>query len=52
MLIREPSDLASSIAEAEKLRQRQREWPPPNSGEESYKDGLAGVIDDEMGWVD
>lgn len=48
----EHSDLAASIAEAEKLRQRKNQWPPPNSGEESHKRGLAGVMDDEMGWVD
>ncbi|KAF7508422.1 hypothetical protein GJ744_009275 [Endocarpon pusillum] len=46
------NDLAASISEAEKLRERKRQWPPPNSGDESYKRGLAGVMDDEMGWVD
>ena len=46
------SDLAASIPEAEKLRGRQNQWPPPNSGRESYQRGLAGVMDDEMGWVD
>jgi beta-1,4-N-acetylglucosaminyltransferase len=46
------SNLAASIPEAEKLRKRNSQWPPPNSGEDSYKRGLAGVMDDEMGWVD
>lgn len=45
------SNLTASILEAEKLRERKSQWPPPNSGEESYKGGLAGVMDDEMGWV-
>jgi beta-1,4-N-acetylglucosaminyltransferase len=46
------SNLAASIPEAEKLRKRNGQWPPPNNGEDSYKRGLAGVMDDEMGWVD
>jgi hypothetical protein len=29
-----------------------KQWPPVNSGEEKYKKGLAGVMDEEMGWVD
>lgn len=52
MLTWAPSDLASSVPEAEKLRRRNHEWPPPNSGEGVSKGGLAGVIDEEMGWVD
>lgn len=52
MLILRLSDLAVSISAAEKLRERKSQWPPPNSGSESYKRGLAGVMDDEMGWVD
>jgi beta-1,4-N-acetylglucosaminyltransferase len=52
MLIRVPSNLAASIPQAEKLRERQNQWPPPNSGEEAYNGGLAGVMDEEMGWVD
>ncbi len=52
MLISRFSDLAVSISEAERLRERKSQWPPPNNGEESCKRGLAGVMDDEMGWVD
>lgn len=44
--------MAASIAEAERLRNRQRQWPPPSSAEVSSKGGLAKVMDDEMGWVD
>jgi hypothetical protein len=29
-----------------------KQWPPINSAEKKYKRGLAGVMDDEMGWVD
>lgn len=46
------SDLASAIPQAEQLRQRMQQWPPINSGEEKYKKGLAGVMSDEMGWLD
>lgn len=46
------NDLAAAIPEAEKLRIRKSQWPPPNSGDETCNRGLAGVIDDEMGWVD
>ena len=52
MLTHGLSDLAASIAEAEKLRKRKNQWPPPNSGDGSYKRGLAEVMDDEMGWLD
>ena len=45
-------DLVASIGEAEALRKRRKEWPPPNSGAEKYKDGLKGVMAEEMGWVD
>jgi len=38
--------------ESENLRQRQKEWPPVNSGEDPSRRGLAGVMDDEMGFVD
>jgi hypothetical protein len=27
-------------------------WPPVNSGEEKYKKGLAGIMADEMGFID
>lgn len=47
-----PRDLASAIPESERLRKRKNEWPPINSGDPAQQRGLAGVMDDEMGWVD
>lgn len=41
--------LPQALADAEKLRQRAKEWPPVNSGPER---GLRGVLDDEMGFLD
>jgi beta-1,4-N-acetylglucosaminyltransferase len=41
-----------AIFEVEELRTRMRQWPPIRSGEDKYKRGLAGVMDEEMGWVD
>ena len=46
------NDLAAAIPEIEELRTRMRHWPPVNSAEDKYPRGLAGVMDDEMGWVD
>ncbi|KAI9824640.1 MAG: hypothetical protein M1819_000841 [Sarea resinae] len=46
-------DLAASIGESEALRQKQRAWPPVNSGlDVKASRGLAGVMADEMGFVD
>ncbi|KAL9112261.1 MAG: hypothetical protein Q9227_003379 [Pyrenula ochraceoflavens] len=45
-------DLDHNIADAEDLRARMRAWPPPTAAEDSTKRGLAGVMNDEMGWVD
>jgi hypothetical protein len=45
-------DLAESIPKVEALRERMRQWPPINSGEEKYPAGLGTVIAEEMGWVD
>ncbi len=47
-----PSTLIASVNEAEQLRKRMKGWPPPNSGVEKYKDGLKGVMAEEIGWVD
>jgi beta-1,4-N-acetylglucosaminyltransferase len=44
--------LADAIPLVEALRQRQKQWPPPTSGEYKYQAGLKGIMDDEMGWVD
>jgi len=48
------SDLPAALADAEVLRKRQREWPPPNSGvhRQAPSMGLAGILDEEMGWLD
>ncbi|KAK5045252.1 hypothetical protein LTR84_009358 [Exophiala bonariae] len=43
-------DLASSITEIESLRRKMKQWPPLRSGEEKYKNGLADVMAEEMGW--
>lgn len=46
-------DLNQALEDAEVLRKRQREWPPPNSGpHREVKGGLKGVIDDELGFLD
>ncbi|KAH8701923.1 family 28 putative glycosyltransferase [Talaromyces proteolyticus] len=45
-------NLAQSVEKAEDLRRAARSWPPVNSGETKYKRGLAGVMEDEMGFVD
>ncbi|MCJ1250420.1 N-acetylglucosaminyldiphosphodolichol N-acetylglucosaminyltransferase catalytic subunit alg13 [Trapelia coarctata] len=44
--------LAAAIAESEALRVRQKAWPPANSGHDPSGRGLAGIMDDEMGFVD
>jgi beta-1,4-N-acetylglucosaminyltransferase len=46
------SDLATAFAHSEKLRERHKSWPPVNSGEDPSGRGLAGVMEDEMGFVD
>jgi len=44
--------LAQALKDAEVLRQRQKVWPPVNSGPHRHSRGLKGVMDDEMGFVD
>ena len=46
------SNLAASIPEVEALRKKLKQWPPINSGGDKYPRGLAGVMAEEMGWVD
>ncbi|SLM36273.1 udp-n-acetylglucosamine transferase subunit alg13 [Lasallia pustulata] len=46
------SDLPSAIRQSEANRAFQKSWPPVNSGEDPSGRGLAGVMDDEMGFVD
>lgn len=46
-------DLAQALQDAELLRKKQRDWPPPNSGHiRQVKGGLKEVIDDELGFLD
>ncbi|KAF2169997.1 glycosyltransferase family 1 protein [Zasmidium cellare ATCC 36951] len=46
-------DLPMALRDAEGLRKKSREWPPPNSGHHrEIKGGLKEVIDDELGFLD
>ena len=51
-MLTQSSKLAASIPEVEALRKKMKQWPPVNSGVEKYPRGLAGVMAEEMGWVD
>ncbi|EME46670.1 glycosyltransferase family 1 protein [Dothistroma septosporum NZE10] len=44
--------LAKALKDAEVLRKKSREWPPPNSGYHRQYKSLKTVIDDEMGFLD
>lgn len=48
------SDLPSTIPQSELLRQKRSAWPPldTNLAHDPSGRGLAGVMDDEMGFVD
>jgi len=46
------SNLAAAIAESEELRKRQQAWPPINSGVHRRAQGLTGIMDEEMGFLD
>jgi len=47
-------DLPKALDDAEVLKQRQRDWPPPNSGvhRQAKAVGLRGILDEEMGFLD
>ncbi|KAF2812046.1 uncharacterized protein BDZ99DRAFT_383857 [Mytilinidion resinicola] len=45
-------DLPATIAKSEELRIRHKSWPPVNSGAHRQARGLAGVMDEEMGFLD
>ncbi|KAK4556541.1 N-acetylglucosaminyldiphosphodolichol N-acetylglucosaminyltransferase catalytic subunit alg13 [Recurvomyces mirabilis] len=47
-------NLPKALQDAEQLRTRQKQWPPPNSGvhRQSKSQGLKGVLDEEMGFLD
>ena len=52
ILTHSTSDLPAAVSASEELRSRMHGWPPINSGEEKHKRGLAGVMEDELGFVD
>ncbi|KAE9961434.1 hypothetical protein BLS_002109 [Venturia inaequalis] len=45
-------NLPAALAQSETLRRRSKEWPPVNSGVHRQAKGLAGVIDEELGFLD
>ncbi|CAF9914938.1 MAG: N-acetylglucosaminyldiphosphodolichol N-acetylglucosaminyltransferase catalytic subunit alg13 [Heterodermia speciosa] len=45
-------DLSAAIQESEILRKKPRPWPSSNRGDDLSGRGLAGVMDEEMGFVD
>lgn len=49
--IEEPDGLEKALAQSEELRQKQQSWPPVNKGEDPRSRGLAGVMDEEMGFM-
>ena len=46
------SDLPAAIRQSEMLRNTPQPWPSSNKGDDLYGKGLAGVMDEEMGFVD
>lgn len=47
-----PSNLEKALADSEALRKKSKEWPPVNSGVHRQAKGLAGIVDEEMGYLD
>ena len=45
-------NLGQALVDAEALRIRHTQWPPVNSGVHRQSRGLAGVMDEEMGFLD
>ncbi|KAI9849809.1 MAG: N-acetylglucosaminyldiphosphodolichol N-acetylglucosaminyltransferase catalytic subunit alg13 [Sclerophora amabilis] len=45
-------DLSRAIDESATLREKQKEWPPSNSGKEAPGKGLEDVMEEEMGFLD
>ena len=45
-------NLPAALEESQKLQSLHRGWPPVNSGADPTGRGLAGVMDDEMGFLD
>ena len=46
------SDLVPALRQSDGLREKQQAWPPDNRGVDPSGRGLAGIMDDEMGFVD
>ena len=46
------SDLPKAVKESEQLRTSEKTWPPDDSKYDPSGRGLAGIMDDEMGFVD
>lgn len=45
-------DLPVNIQESEELHKKHKSWPPINSGKHRQAQGLKGVMDEEMGFLD
>ncbi|KAL9608401.1 MAG: hypothetical protein Q9167_006764 [Letrouitia subvulpina] len=45
-------NLPTALRQAEKLREKKNAWPPNNHRADPSGQGLAGVMDDELGFVD
>ncbi|KAL2045152.1 hypothetical protein N7G274_002233 [Stereocaulon virgatum] len=46
------NDLSAAIYQSESLRKSRSTWPPSNEKEDPSGNGLIGVMDDELGFVD
>ena len=46
------SDLPAAIRQSESQRKTHKPWPPADTGEDSSRKGLVGIMDDELGFVD
>lgn len=46
------SALPEALHQSDLLREKRKAWPPDNRSHDPSGRGLAGVMDDEMGFVD
>ena len=46
------SALPEALQQSDYLREKRKAWPPDNKSHDPSGRGLAGVMDDEMGFVD
>lgn len=42
--------LVKALEDSEQLKDRRKQWPPINSGEDPRRSGLDGIMDEEMGF--